>query len=315
MHKRVIFLGVVVVIMLGQAACGPSEAELQATDAAVQAKTQEVLSAKTTKQAQFTANALATDRIKGTQFALETQEAMQTATAAVDVAATAEVQGTADAILAATADSAATATQRVLGRQTATAEAIASATSQAAPMLDHVTRLADDGYLTTTQGEFHALPNFDESWAQINWYWFFPTGYMPTDFVIRAHVYWDVASRIPDWATTGCGFVFRENGIPDHYLTYLGLDGYVYFSRYVKDTYALVGKDYYGKVESPQGEADITLAVEGPWVTFLVNGEQVLRTQDAALTSGNLDYTLVSGTNKDYGTHCRMTNVELWVIR
>jgi hypothetical protein len=305
----------VVVMLLGQTACGPSEAEVQATQAAVQAKTEEVLSAKTTKQAQFTANALATEKIRGTQSALQAQEARQSATAAVDAAATALVQGTADAILAGTADSAATATQRVLGHQTATAEAIASATSQAAPMLDHVTRLANDGYITTTEGEFHQLPNFDESWAQINWYWFFPTGYAPTDFVIRAHVYWDVASQIPDWATTGCGFVFRETGIPNHYLTYLGLDGNVYFSRYVKDTYALVGKDYYGKVDAPQGEADITLAVEGAWVTFLVNGEQVLRTQDAALTSGSLDYTLVSGTNKDYGTHCRMTNVELWVIR
>lgn len=315
MRKRVVFLFAVAVMLVGQAACGLSEADIQATGTAVQAKTQEVLSAKTTKQAQFTANALATEQIKSTQYARVTQGALNTATAAVDAAATAQVQGTADAILAATADSAATATQRVLDRQTATAEAIASATSQASSMLDHVTRLANDGYLSTTEGQYHMLPNFDESWAQINWYWFFPTGYMPTDFVIRAHVYWDVASRIPDWATTGCGFVFRENGIPDHYLTYLGLDGYVYFSRYVKDIYALVGKDYYGKVDTPQGEADITLAVEGPWVTFLVNGEQVLRSQDYALTSGNLDYTLVSGTNKDYGTHCRMTDVELWVIR
>ena len=69
------------------------------------------------------------------------------------------------------------------------------------------------------------------------------------------------------------------------------------------------------KVGIPEGAADIVLAVEGNWITFLVNGENVLHRQDDALTSGSLNYTVVSGTNKDYGTHCRMTNVKLWVIK
>ena len=315
MHKRIIILLIIACTLIGQVACGPSEADLQETETVNQAKTQEVLSAKTTKQAQFTANARATASLKETRAAQETQQAYLTATAALDAIATAQVEGTAAAITTATANSAATATQIVLSQQTATAQAIAQATSQALPMLNLVSRLNTDGYLSTTQGEFHQLTNFDESWAQLSWYLFFPTGFSPTDFVIRARADWDVASKTPDTWTTGCGFVFRENGIPNHYLIFLGLDGYVYFSRYVKDTYSLVGRDYYGQVGMPTGNAELALAVEGSWVTFLVNGEKVLRRQDVALTAGNLNYTLISGTNKDYGTHCRMTDIELWVIR
>jgi len=315
MLKRIVILLFAVCMLLGQTACGPSQADIQATTEAVyQAETQQALDTKSTKQALFTANAQATVRIEETIQAQETQKVEQTA-AAANTTATAEAEVIMAANATSTAEHAATSTAAVVRRQTATAGAIVKATAQAQPMLDLVTRLVNEGDLSTTQGEFFNLIDFDESWAQLGWYWFFPTAFSPTDFVISAHAEWDSASKTPDPWATGCGFVFREDGVSNHYLTYLGIDGNVYFSRYYKDNYALIGSNYYGPVGIPEGAADIVLAAEGSWVTFLVNGEKVLRRQDEAMSHGNLDYTLISGTNKDYGTHCRMTNVELWVIK
>ncbi|MBN2149302.1 MAG: hypothetical protein JW726_18080 [Anaerolineales bacterium] len=314
MLRRITCLLVAACILYAQAACSASEENTQATQDSYLAETEQAQDAKSTRRAQFTANAQATISIEETIQAQGTQSAEQTA-AALDTTATVEAEASTAANATSTAIHAATGTAEVVRRQTATANAIVQATAQAQPMLDLVTRLASEGYLTTTEGNFFKLIDFDESWAQLGWYWFFPTAFSPTDFVIRAHAEWDSASKTPDPWTTGCGFVFREDGIPNHYLTYLGLDGNVYFSRYYKNIYALVGSNYYGDVGFPEGAADIVLAVDGNWITFLVNGEKVLRRQDDALSSGNLNYTLISGTNKDYGTHCRMTNVELWVIK
>lgn len=315
MRKRVVLLVMITCLIGGLVACGLSEEEIQETEAANQAMTQEAQNVKTTLQAQFTANAQATTSIKETQLAQQTQLAQETATAEIDFAATSEVESTTAAIATGTADSIASATQLVISQQTATAQAIALATSQAQPMFNLVKDLVDLGYVETTQGNYYSLPTFDESWAQIRWYIFYPTGFAPTDFVLRAHTEWDSASQTPDPDTTGCGFVFREDGLPNHYLIYLALDGNVYLTRTYKDDFALVDKRYYGPMGIPEGEADIMLIVQGSIITYLVNGEVVMSVYDEVLKSGNLDYTLISGTNRDYGTHCQISNIELWVTR
>jgi hypothetical protein len=312
MLRRVVLGFIGVCLLCGQAACGAAQPDLQSTEAVRQEQAQQTLDVKTTRQAQFTANAQATNRIEQTIQAQETQKVEKTESA-VDTTATAEAEANNISNATATAGQIATATAVVIRQQTSTANAIVRSTAQAQPMLELVNHLVDEGYLTTNEGDFYPLVDFDESWAQLGWYWFFPTGYAPSDFVIRASAEWDSASQTPD--PSGCGFVFREDGQPNHYVTFFGTDGNVYFSRYYKGVPDLIGKNYYGIVGVQEGAADIVLAVEGNWITYLVNGQMVLREYDEALSSGNLDYTLISGTNKDYGTHCRMTNIGLWVIK
>ena len=199
-------------------------------------------------------------------------------------------------------------------RDTATEAAIVEATAQAQSMLDLVQALYHDGVLTTTAGTYYSLEDFDKSWAQINWYMWWYTGLSPTDFVIRADASWDSASTSANWWASGCGFVFREDGVPNHYLAYLGLDGYVYFARTVRDKRASLGYSYYGRLDTPSGQAQIMLVVEGTKITFFVNGERVHTRQDQGLSSGNLALTLLSGINTGFGTRCRMTNIELWEL-
>lgn len=174
--------------------------------------------------------------------------------------------------------------------------------------------LYNQNLITSKKGTYHSIEKFEKSWAQLFWYQWWPTGYKSTNFVIKAEASWDSASKIANWPDSGCGFVYHENGKYNHHKTYLGMDGYVYSSRFVKDIYTPLLKGYYGKLKTPSDSATIMLVVDQQWVTFFVNGKKVVHFQDTKLQGGNLAYSLVSGTNKDYGIHCNFKNVELWEL-
>jgi hypothetical protein len=83
-------------------------------------------------------------------------------------------------------------------------------------------------------------------------------------------------------------------------------------ARQTNGQYLELGSAKYGTVEVPDGGAQIMLAVQGDAFHFFVNDQHVLSREDGALTSGNLNYTLLSGSNRDFGTRCEMTGVGLW---
>ena len=197
----------------------------------------------------------------------------------------------------------------------AVVQTITAATAQAQPMYDLIQQLYGDGYLSRTNGTYFNLPDFDKSWAQIGWYQWYYTDHSPKSFVIRADASWDSASSTANWWTSGCGFVFREDGVENYYLAYLGLDGRVYFRRTVNGRQASLGNVYYGRVGTPDGQAQIMLVVEDANITFFVNGDKVHARQDQGLTSGNLALTLLSGINTDFGTRCKMVNIGLWELK
>ncbi len=253
-----------------------------------------------------------------------TADVEQTSAAATDAANDAQATiaaGTEEAVSQAATDQAATQVQetakaaaQISTREAAIAAAKAESTVQAEGMQIRIQDLHDRGYLESTSGSYFLLDDFDESWAQINWYQWWETGHSPSDFVVRADAEWDSASDRANWWTSGCGFVFREDGVPNHYLTYLGLDGYVYFARSVNGISANLGSSYYGNVGTPSGGAEIMLVAEGSTISFFVNGERVHSRQDQGLSSGSLALTLLSGINTDFGTRCQMSNIELWEL-
>ena len=252
---------------------------------------------------------------------LEVQAAQGTARAAQSAATATTSAGTAQAEVALTAAAAQATSSMANQLATGTAGAatrVARATSTAQPLADAVDRLVNEGYLTRGGGTYESLLDFFREWAQINWYQWYDTGKAPTDFVVRADVAWQSASDKANWFNSGCGFVFREapregdEQVLNHYLAYLGLDGVVYMARQSNGQYAELGKANYGKVDVPQGQAQIMLAVEGEHFNFFVNDTHVLSMTDGALDNGGLSYTLLSGTNRDFGTRCEMTNVGLW---
>ncbi len=186
------------------------------------------------------------------------------------------------------------------------------ASQSAEDMANLVNQLRAENILHSTGGVYYPIEDFEENWPQIGWYQWWTTGYGPKDFVLSAQTSWESASRTADWFNSGCGFVFRENGVENHYVIYLGLDGYVYLKRYVNGQFQELERAFAEKVDFMKGQADVVLAVEGNNISYYVNGKLVLQKSDAALKEGNLGLTLVSGSNKDFGTRCKISNIRLW---
>lgn len=192
---------------------------------------------------------------------------------------------------------------------------VAQQTAEADPMYSVVEQLHKDGILQNTDGIYHRLDDFNENWAQLNWYQWWNTGYKPKDFVVRAHTAWETASKTSNWFNAGCGFVFRAADNDNHYMIFLALDGYVYMRGYVDGKYRELGRERVGGIDHLKGEADVMLAVEGNKAVYYVNGDKVFeRANVSELEDGNLGLTLSSGTNKDYGTRCTMTDIDLWSL-
>lgn len=291
-------LPVVIVFLLVSSACaGPSAPP---TDAPTSEPTPDTaLTAEAAAQAAASA-ATATQAMQNAQMTTDAESAKATATATAIQKAT---QARATQIVARTAT-----------RQAALTATVVKATEQAQSLQTTVEELAADGIIRETKGRYFAIADFDESWAQLNWYMFWRTGYSPTNFVIRADAHWESASKTADWWNAGCGFVFRESSEDSHYLAYLGMDGMVNFYRVVKGSGYDLGRTKYGKLETPSDDAKLMLVVVDDKFTFYVNDERIYSRKDATLTTGRLDLTLLSGTNKDFGTRCKMTNIELWEL-
>lgn len=206
------------------------------------------------------------------------------------------------------------ATERAYNRSARTATAAVRVTEQSQGLYDIILGLQKLGAITRADGTYHTISDFDDSWAQLLWYQYSTTGYSPADFVIKAHTEWESASRVADWYASGCGFVFRETDENNHYLIYLALDGNVYLKAYVDGDFYELGKEHYGQIDFMQGQADVVLAVDGPKITYFINGEQIFQRENSQLSSGGLYLTVVSGTNKDFGTRCQITDIELWAL-
>lgn len=173
----------------------------------------------------------------------------------------------------------------------------------------------EKGYLTTAEGGSRELDDFSYEWAQLGFYLPFPVEDSVGDFVLSAHFQWDSAFKNSN--ISGCGFMFGIQPNDDHYAVFLDrqkvlfliTDSSLGFSRPVSPTRGtgIVKFDY-------PAEADFTLIVKGTHAYVLVNGEVVgeYTLAQSRLSGGGLALTVLSGTNRDYGTRCEMTNLQLW---
>jgi hypothetical protein len=172
----------------------------------------------------------------------------------------------------------------------------------------------DDGVLPTMDGTYYRLEDFDKSMAKINHFTWWDTDYAPENFVIRVDAYWDTASELTNWDDSGCAFVFGLEDDQNYNITWLGLDGFVNLFRNVKDDWRWIAKRPTGKLSIPEGEAEIMMVVFDKRITIYVNGEKELSEYDPNYTAGKVALSLISGTNKGFGTRCKMTNIDLMIF-
>ena len=190
--------------------------------------------------------------------------------------------------------------------------------TEAAPAAPSTKELPEavKNYYTGTPVSYFVISDYDQSWAQIGWGQYTSIEDPPTNFVIRTDANWSSASDTANWNESGCGFVFHAKDTSSLFVSYLGLDGIVYVQRVYNGESKLLGSATYGKVDIPEGSAELMLMVNGDKIYYFVNGEEVYSGSDSLLTgaldSGDLGFILMSGTNKDYGTRCQMKNTDLW---
>ena len=73
----------------------------------------------------------------------------------------------------------------------------------------------DQGYVAGTEGEIAQFDDFNQDWAQLGWYQWWPLQDIQSDFVFKGHISWSAASNTPE--ISGCGIVFGLQENQDHY--------------------------------------------------------------------------------------------------
>jgi len=174
----------------------------------------------------------------------------------------------------------------------------------------------DRGFLTSTEGNIEEVDDFSYDWAQLGWYRWLPMNYEVTDFSMSAHFSWMSAYKNAD--ESGCGFAFAIQPDNSHYAVFLDRGKIIFLDAdHSYGNYALpVGRTRgSGRVKfGNPAQADFTLIVKGNSAYVLVNDELVgeYSLAKSRILTGDVGLTVLSGTNKDYGTRCEMTNIHLF---
>jgi len=205
-----------------------------------------------------------------------------------------------------------TATKRTTSTPRPTATPNVAATQQFESFYSMLQGFEEKGYVTTTEGETETFKPFKEEWAQRNWYQWWPESTVESDFVFSGHFKWSTAGTTSE--DSGCGIIFGIQENDDHYAVFLDKSRILFLMA--RGAYAYnVGKTRgSGRVTyTPPAEADFVVAVKGQSAYVSVDGDvtEYTLSQDQT-TRGDFGLSLLSGTNKDYGTRCEITDMILW---
>lgn len=177
----------------------------------------------------------------------------------------------------------------------------------------------DLGYVARADGNIQELDDFSVEWAQLGWYQWYPLGKEVSDFSLSAHFKWMSASKTAD--ESGCGFAFAIQPDFGHYAVFLDrnkiifLDADSSYGSYARSVGKTSGSGRV-KFDNP-AEADFTLIVNGIDAYVLVDKELIGKytLAKSRILQGDVGLTVLSGTNKDYGTRCEMTNIHLFELK
>lgn len=183
--------------------------------------------------------------------------------------------------------------------------------------LEVIEELTSDGKISTDDGDYYYLDDFTEAWAQLQWYqWEEKSEAEMADFVLRSVIDYSSASSTPNWSDSGCGWLFRGTDSDYNLFAYYSLDGNVYLEGKYNNKWVTYGQKYIAR-PSTGGEVEMVIFAEGRRVGVMINGVQAVQTFDSAIygRQAPLHSVVFSGTNKDYGTRCKYSEIEFMVIR
>jgi len=190
-----------------------------------------------------------------------------------------------------------------------------AATQRYDDLFSKVQKFATDKLIPNTNGEYIELPDFNESFSQIGYYQSYPTKVEVGAFVFIGHLKWETATATSD--VSGCGILFAQQQDTSDYAVFLDKSR-IFFSSSTPQYYSELGKTRgSGRLNlGNPAEADMTLLVYNNYAYVYVDdkliGEYTL-SKDKTL-KGIFGYGIISGTNKDFGTRCEVTNARIWSL-
>jgi hypothetical protein len=181
------------------------------------------------------------------------------------------------------------------------------ATQQVEAFLPLVQAYFDQGLITTTDGIYRRLDDHVDSLAIEDNYRWYKMGLDIRNFIIKSHITLTTANNPSP--KSGCGIAFRVLGDFAN-VVFLAQDGNAYYMTNNEVFY----NQYYGKVANP-AEFDIVLVTKEKKLTLFVNEKEALTYETFLETYvGDIGLTVMSGSDKGFGTRCEFKDNELWVI-
>jgi hypothetical protein len=209
---------------------------------------------------------------------------------------------------------------------TPTATPNLTATQQYNDFMALVQSIYDTGQISTIAGTYQKMDGFSDQLAMSYGYSWLPTGEVPKNFIVRAEFDWEVANQKN---YSGCGYVFRQTSEDHYYMiamdalngvvlfyTKLGLDEFGHPTT-VHTAIRAVKKEKLPDLGSDPYHAKVTLVVNEFGAYMYVNDKfysEHRLPQDRPAEPGTLSYLVLTGSGTDYGTRCKITNPEIWII-
>ncbi len=201
------------------------------------------------------------------------------------------------------------------------ATAQAKLTQTAQPMVDLVQKLFEEGYISSKQGSVKNISDFSQSWAQLDWYrwWYQLDERTYSNFILSFDAEMKSASDKANWNFAGCGIIFHTIDKNNHYALIIAQEGTLTLIKQVNGVGSLVKKSKTYTTNIPVENLHVVFVVEGIQATVFVDEQEVLSARDPLLTSklnkGKIGFSVMSGTNKGYGTRCTMKHIQFWEIK
>jgi hypothetical protein len=216
------------------------------------------------------------------------------------------IQGTPTPTLTSTLTLTPTSTSTPTFTPTFTSTPNLTATQQVEAFLPLVQSYFDQGLIPTTDGIYRRLDDHVDSLAVENNYRWFKMGLDIRNFIIKSHITLTTADLSPK---SGCGIAFRV--LEDFAnVVFLAQDGNAYYMTNNEVFY----NQYYGKAANP-AEFDIVFVAKENKLTLYVNEKEALTYETFLETYvGDIGLTVLSASDKGFGTRCEFKDNELWVI-
>ena len=178
--------------------------------------------------------------------------------------------------------------------------------------LEILTQLENSGIIPSTEkGQIISYGSFTDNYANMGAAKYYTIN-EADHYVLSTRIIMSSASPVPNGPVSGCGFVLGASpNTTDHLIASIRMDGFLYIMGKNLGASLSYGRHYY-KSPSIQAEALMTMVVNGSSVSIFIDGNQIFSRNDIVLPGNGFGFSILSGTNKDFGTQCTFEDIFLY---